>query len=97
MKDLIKQVETWAADKGILKPDNSHKQCLKTLEELGEVSRALLRDDKPGLIDGIGDVTVTLIILAKQNNLDFEECLKTAYDEIKDRTGETVDGVFVKD
>jgi len=97
MKDLIKQVETWAADKGILKPDNSYKQCLKTLEELGEVSRALLRDDKPGLIDGIGDVTVTLIILAKQNNVDFEECLKTAYDEIKDRTGETVDGVFVKD
>lgn len=48
------------------------------------------------LKDGIGDVVVTLIILAQQNGLTLEECLDMAYGEIKGRTGKMVDGVFVK-
>ena len=45
---------------------------------------------------GIGDVVVTLIILAMQNDMDLYECLNFAYDEIKGRTGKMVNGVFVK-
>ena len=48
------------------------------------------------LRDGIGDVVVTLIILAMQNDMDLYECLNFAYDEIKGRTGKMVNGVFVK-
>lgn len=44
----------------------------------------------------IGDVVVTLIILAMQNDMDLYECLNQAYNEIKGRTGKMVDGVFVK-
>ncbi|EQA5441074.1 MazG-like family protein, partial [Enterococcus faecalis] len=47
--------------------------------------------------DGIGDVVVTLIILAMQNNMDLYECLNQAYSEIKNRQGEMVNGVFVKE
>jgi len=97
MKDLIEKVEQWAKDRGIDKPGNSGNQLLKTLEELGEVSRGLLRDDREAILDGIGDVLVTLIIFSKQQGTDLETCLKIAYNEIKDRTGKTKDGIFVKD
>lgn len=95
MNELIKQVEQWSIEKGLDKAESS-KQFLKCTEELGEVAAALARNDKDALRDGIGDVIVTLIILAQQNDMDLHECLNTAYDEIKGRTGKMVNGVFVK-
>ena len=49
------------------------------------------------LKDGIGDVIVTLVILAEQQGLSLEECLQAAWDEIKDRKGKTVNGTFIKE
>ena len=96
MKDLEKLVIEWAKERGIVNPDNSRNQLLKTFEEMGEVSRALLKNDKPALIDGIGDVLVTLIILAEINDISLEMCLSQTYHEIKNRNGKTIDGVFIK-
>ena len=95
MNELITKVEQWAKDKGLDQADSS-KQMLKTVEEVGEVAAALARKEKDALRDGIGDVVVTLIILAMQNDMDLYECLNQAYNEIKGRTGKMVDGVFVK-
>lgn len=92
---LVKLVEYWSVDKGLNKTDST-KQMLKTVEEIGEVASALARGQRDELRDGIGDVIVTLIILAQQNDMNIHECLNTAYDEIKGRTGKMVDGVFVK-
>lgn len=89
-------VINWAKDKGLLKPENSPKQFIKTVEELGEVASALAKGNKEAFVDGIGDVVVTLIILAEQNGLDIEDCLEHAWNQIKDRTGKTVNGVFIK-
>lgn len=47
--------------------------------------------------DGIGDVLVTLIIVAEQHGLDIHDCLASAYDEIKDRKGRMVNGLFIKE
>jgi len=69
---------------------------LKVLEEVGETAGALLKDKQDEIKDGIGDSLVTLIILSKQLGLTPTECLEAAWNEIKDRTGKTVDGVFVK-
>lgn len=63
MNELIVKVEQWAKEKGLDQADSS-KQMLKTIEEIGEVAASLARKDKHGLRDGIGDVVVTLIILA---------------------------------
>jgi len=49
------------------------------------------------LVDGLGDTLVTLIILAAQYGLELEDCLEYAYNEIKNRTGKTVSGTFIKD
>ena len=95
MDELITKVEQWAKDKGLDQADSS-KKMLKTIEEIGEVAASLARKDEHGLRDGIGDVVVTLIILAMQNDMDLYECLNQAYNEIKGRTGKMVDGVFVK-
>jgi hypothetical protein len=40
---------------------------------------------------------VVLIILANQLGHDFDKCLESAYNEIKDRTGRTENGNFIKD
>lgn len=95
MNELIEKIEQWAKDKGLDTADSS-KQMLKVMEELGEVAAAIVRSDRASLRDGIGDSVVTLIILAMQNDMDLFECLNYAYDEIKDRTGEMVNGTFVK-
>ena len=88
-------IEQWAIDKGLNTADPA-KQMLKVVEEVGEVAKALAKGKYDELIDGIGDVYVTLVILAQQNGLSIEECIQCAYDEIKGRTGKMVDGVFVK-
>lgn len=46
---------------------------------------------------GLGDVIVTLVCVAEQLGLNIEECCLAAYDEIKDRKGKMIDGVFVKE
>lgn len=96
MDELIKSVEQWSKDRGIDKADSA-KQFLKVSEEVGEVSAALARNDRYELKDGIGDVVVTLIILAQQNGMTLHECLDQAYTEISDRKGKLVNGVFVKE
>lgn len=96
MDKLVKNVEAWAREKNLDIAESS-KQFLKVSEEVGEVAAALARDNKYDLRDGIGDVVVTLIILAMQNDMDLYECLNQAYSEIKNRQGEMVNGVFVKE
>ena len=97
MDQLIKQVEQWSIDKGLDK-GNSFTQYAKSSEEMGEVAAALCRNDIDELRDGIGDVIVTLVILAQQNNMTLYECLEQAYEEIKDRTGVmSKDGSFIKE
>ena len=47
--------------------------------------------------DDIGDQLVTLIIQCEQQGTSLTECLNIAYNEIKDRTGKTVNGTYIKD
>lgn len=39
----------------------------------------------------------TLISLAQESNFTFKECLEHAYDDIKDRKGQMINGTFVKE
>ncbi len=45
----------------------------------------------------MGDIFVTLIILCEQIGIDPEECLQMAYEKIKDRSGKTINGTFIKE
>lgn len=105
MNELIKQIKQWGIDKGITGPNGKGTllgQLGKTQEELTETRDAAIfymsgvALDRIGIKDGIGDCTVTLILAAEMAGLDFEECLRYAYDEIKGRTGRMENGTFVK-
>ena len=96
MDRLIEKVELWAIERNIENGDPKVQLC-KTLEEIGEFAKAVNKNDKIGQIDGLGDTLVTLIIVAMQLKLDVKECLNYAYNEIKDRKGKTVNGIFVKE
>jgi NTP pyrophosphatase (non-canonical NTP hydrolase) len=47
--------------------------------------------------DGIGDMLVTIVLLAKMVDMDTVDSLNSAYGVIKKRTGKMVDGQFIKD
>lgn len=94
---LQKDVLAWADNKGLLDPWNAKTQALKMVSEVGELCDALAKGDPEETIDAIGDTLVTIIILANQLGQDEVECLEIAYGEIKNRTGKTVGGTFIKD
>jgi NTP pyrophosphatase (non-canonical NTP hydrolase) len=79
MQELIQKVEKWAEDKGLIDVELAPKQYLKVLEEIGETTRAILKNDKEGIVDGIGDICVTLIILAKQLDIKISDDSRTVF------------------
>ena len=88
----------WSEKRGIIENSDSKTQLLKAFSEMGELADAINKKDRPGIIDGLGDVLVCLINVAAIEDLDLTKCLKSAYDEIKDRTGYlNKEGVFIKD
>ena len=94
---LIENVRRWADDKGLIKIENAPKQVMKVNEEFGEFCSAVIKGYSRETKDGAGDTFVTLIILCFQLRLDPTECLEFAWDEIKNRTGKTIGGTFIKD
>ena len=70
---------------------------VKIMEEIGELANGINKGRKEQIIDSIGDVYVVLVILCMQLGLDINDCIKVAYNEIKDRKGEMVNGTFVKE
>ena len=57
-----------------------------------------LAKDKPEQVeDSIGDMYVVMTILSLQLGLDIEDCVQKAYNEIKERKGKMINGVFVKE
>lgn len=99
---LQEKVIQWAKDRNIFENSNAIKQISKTQEELDETLDALKRLEQGEesileVADGIGDMLVTIILLAKTVGLDSVDCLADAYDEIKERKGKMVDGLFVKE
>ena len=97
MDELIQNVKIWAKEKDLLKKENSQAQMLKVLEEVGDTAGALLKNKNQEIIDGLGDSFVTLIILCYQLDLEPKESLQTAWNEIKNRKGKTINGTFIRE
>jgi len=91
--DLIR---IWANDRGLYNGGDPKTQALKLVEEVGETCRAILKEDAPEMIDGIGDCVVVLTNLAELIGTPIEECIAKAYEEIKNRKGKMANGTYVK-
>lgn len=94
--NIISKIEQWVIDRNIHTQDPA-RQFNKTVEELGELAKGLNKGNEDQIKDGIGDVVVTLIAICLQKGYVFNDCLELAYNEIKDRKGKIIDGVFVKE
>lgn len=100
INELVSLIIQWGEPKGLTSPRpmlNSWPQFEKVQEEVTEIARSIVNNDKDELIDAIGDTFVTITLLAEQNGLDIAECIAAAYNEIKNRTGRTENGKFIKD
>lgn len=98
-EELHEAIIQWANDRNMIKPDRltGLAQLAKVTEELGEISAGINKNDEDKTKDSLGDILVTLIILAQDLNFDLLDCLNSAYNVIKDRKGKTINGVFVKE
>lgn len=95
--DTFEKIRGWAHDRNLIKGATRQAQMLKMTEEVGELASAIARGKELLVRDSIGDCAVVLTILAEQSGLSIEDCIYAAYDEIKDRKGKMVDGVFVRE
>ena len=92
--DLIRQ---WAEDRNLIKGSDPKSQFVKLIEEAGELANAIGKKNDIEFADAIGDMFVVLTIMAAQNGMNIEDCIDGAWQEIKDRKGKMVDGIFLKD
>jgi NTP pyrophosphatase (non-canonical NTP hydrolase) len=97
MKNIKDKVLNWANERNLLHNENALKQYSKLQEESNELLIGILNKDPYEIIDALGDIQVVLIILANQLGFDIDECLESAYNEIKDRKGKTISGNFIKE
>ena len=91
-EDLIAQ---WHKDRNLIEGSTDKDQYLKLIQEAGELSDSLCKGKD--IRDDVGDMMVVLINIMVRNNLTMNECLSVAYNDIKDRKGKMIDGVFVKE
>lgn len=97
MNTTTEKIRQWAADRNLIEGATRQAQMLKMTEEVGELAAGIAKGNEPLVKDSIGDCVVVLTILAAQSGLKIEDCIEAAYEEIKDRKGKMVDGVFVRE
>lgn len=92
------EIIRWAEARQIIPNAKPYSQILKAVSEMGELADAENKGDMNGIKDAVGDVVVCLINYCALRDIDLVECLKGAYNEIKDRKGTLMpNGVFVKE
>ena len=91
------KIREWALTRGLYQQGDPMTQYVKLQEECGELAKALLKKDEPEVIDAVGDIIVVLTNLAHLKGYKIEDCIESAYNVIKKRTGKMSNGTFVKD
>ena len=96
--DIENKIEMWGRDRGIIQHGKPMGQAIKTGSEFIELLDAINLNDREAIIDGIGDIGVTLLMQCAIQQVTFTQCLEAAFAQIKDRKGFLrPDGVFVKE
>ena len=90
-------IRDWAKERGIYEKGTVRGQFEKLLEEVEELNQAILEKDKKELIDAVGDCVVVLTNLSELAGVKIEDCINSAYNEIKNRKGKMINGTFIKE
>lgn len=95
--EVIQLIREWAMDRNLIDGSNPTAQMIKLREEVQELADAIANDDDSEISDAIGDCFVVLTIIALQKDFFIEDCIESAYQQIKDRKGKMIEGIFIKD
>ena len=95
IENTIYDIANWHKDRNLIEGSNDKNQVLKLIQELGELSDSICKGKDP--VDDIGDIMVILINIAVRNGYTLKQCLDHAYNDIKNRKGQMIDGIFVKE
>ena len=96
--DVEMKVIQWSEARKIIPNSTPYAQSMKAVEEINELVDALQKGDKYEAIDAVGDTVVCLINVCALLDVNLTDCLKAAYEQIKDRKGYmNEDGIFVKE
>jgi NTP pyrophosphatase (non-canonical NTP hydrolase) len=91
------KIDQWMDDRGITENGTAMAQAIKTLEETTELLDAINHSNEAEIKDAIGDIYITLRGVCRVSNISLDNCIESAYNEIKDRKGYlTSQGTFVK-
>lgn len=93
--DYLEQIKDWHHARNLIEGSTDKDQVCKLIQEVGELSDNVCKGRD--IRDDIGDCIVVLVNIAERNGLSLTECCQVAYNDIKDRKGRMVDGVFVKE
>jgi NTP pyrophosphatase (non-canonical NTP hydrolase) len=93
--DYIELIKQWHYDRNLIEGANDKDQICKLIQEVGELSDNVCKGRD--IRDDIGDCIVILVNIAERNGVSITECCEVAYNDIKDRKGRLVDGVFIKE
>lgn len=93
--DYVAKIVQWHHDRNLIEGSSDKDQFCKLMQEAGELSDSICKGKD--VSDDIGDMIVVLLNIAERNKLSLGQCLAKAWDDIKDRKGKMVDGIFVKE
>ena len=77
-EQLTRNVQEWAAARGIYEHSSARAQLLKAFSEMGELADAEIEDDGTAAADAVGDVLVCLINYCTLYGLGITDCLAGA-------------------
>lgn len=92
---LVNKVINWHQDRNLIDGSSDKDQTLKLLQELGELSDSICKGGD--IKDDIGDMLVVMLNITTRNKVSLSQCLAKAWEDIKDRKGKMIDGIFVKE
>lgn len=93
----FENIRQWAEDRNLIEGSKPINQVSKLVEELGELATGVNKGKNDLIADGVGDAVVVLTILAKQCGMNIEDCIDLAWNEIKDRKGKMINGIYIKE
>ena len=92
---LVDKVVNWHYDRNLIDGSTDKDQTLKLAQELGELSDSVCKGKD--IRDDIGDMLVVMLNITERNGISLDDCLERAWNDIKDRKGKMIDGIFVKE
>lgn len=95
VEELDVKIRQWHYDRNLIHGANDKDQVCKLIQEVGELSDNVCKGKD--ITDDIGDCIVVLTNIMERHGLTLQECMQCAYDDIKDRKGKMVDGIFIKE